>query len=47
MVQAPLTFVSLKWKLTIKSRHNLNQSLLICDIEKHNELNNIPIALYY
>ena len=34
-------------EITIKKRPNLNESLLICDKEKYNELNNIPIALYY
>ena len=34
-------------KITIKNRPKLNESLLICDREKYNELNNIPIALYY
>ena len=33
-------------ELTIKNRPKLNKSLLKCDIEKYNELSNIPIALY-
>ena len=33
-------------EITIKSKHKLNESLLICDKEKYDELNNIPIALY-
>ena len=31
---------------TIKNRHKVKESLLICDREKYNELNSIPIALY-
>ena len=34
-------------EIKIKNRHKLNESLLVCDREKYNELNNIPIALYY
>ena len=34
-------------EITIKNRCKLNKSLLTYDIEKYNELNNIPIALYY
>ena len=34
-------------EITIKNSHKLNESLLICDREKYNELSNIPIALYY
>ena len=34
-------------EITIKNRCKLNKSLLTYDIEKHNELNNTPIALYY
>ena len=34
-------------EITIKNKHKLNESLLICDKKKYNELNNIPIALYY
>ena len=34
-------------EITIKNRHKLNESLWICDREKHNELSNIPIVLYY
>ena len=34
-------------EITINNRHKLNESLLVCDREKYNELNNIPIALYY
>ena len=34
-------------EIAIKNRPKLNKSLLICDKEKYNELNNIPIALYY
>ena len=33
-------------EITIKNRHKLNESLLICDREKYNELNSIPIAFY-
>ena len=33
-------------ELTTKNRPKLNKSLLKCDIEKYNELSNIPIALY-
>ena len=34
-------------EITRKNRWKLNKSLLICDKEKYNELNSIPIALYY
>ena len=34
-------------EITIKNRHKFNEPLLICDREKYNELNNIPVALYY
>ena len=34
-------------EITIKNRHKLNESLLTYDGEKYNELNNVPIALYY
>ena len=34
-------------EIAIKNRRKLNESLLICDRGKYNELNNIPIALYY
>ena len=34
-------------EITIKNRPKLKESLLKCDKEKYNELNNIPIALYY
>ena len=33
-------------EITIKNRYKLNESLLICDREKYNELNSIPIAFY-
>ena len=33
-------------EITIKNRHKLNESLLICDREIYNELKNILIALY-
>ena len=33
-------------EITTKNTPKLNESLLLCDREKHNELNNIPIALY-
>ena len=34
-------------EIAIKNRLKLNESLSTCDKEKYNELNNIPIALYY
>ena len=34
-------------EVAIKNRPKLNESLLKCDTEKYDELNNIPIALYY
>ena len=34
-------------EIAIKNRPKLNKSLLEYHIEKYNELNNIPIALYY
>ena len=34
-------------EITIKNKYKLNESLLTYDREKDNELNNIPIALYY
>ena len=34
-------------EITIKNKPKLSESLLKYDIEKHNKLNNIPIALYY
>ena len=33
-------------KITTKNRTKLNESLLLCDREKYNELNNIPITFY-
>ena len=33
-------------EITVKNRAKLNECLLLCDREKYNELNNIPIALY-
>ena len=33
-------------EISIKSRCKLNKSLITYDIEKHNELNNIPVTLY-
>ena len=33
-------------EMAIKNRPKLIKSLLVCDAEKYNELNNIPIALY-
>ena len=34
-------------EIAIKNKPKLNESLLKYDTEKYNELNNIPIALYY
>ena len=34
-------------EIKIKNKPELNKSLLIRDEEKHEQLNNIPIALYY
>ena len=40
-------FCKSEMEITIKSKYKLNESLLTYDREKDNELNNIPIALYY
>ena len=34
-------------EIAIKNRPKLNKSLLKCDTEKYNELNDLPITLYY
>ena len=47
MVQTHLKFVKSEMERRIKNRHKLNESLLTYDREKYNELNNVPIALYY